>query len=193
MIGLAGADVTHSRSFDASEPSVAAVVASQDKTCTHFAAQVRMQGHRVEMIQACSPELDCYGDHEAASELASDFFLIAAGPEGHREAAHPELLQGRHEAQAREADLLPRRRERGAVQRGPALRDSAGTFSLLLHPGWLRGRMGKLMFFGSAAHGSLPRARRGLRGGLLPADHLRRCAEAPQHALLPSSRGPAVR
>lgn len=47
----AGADVTHSRSFDTSEPSVAAVVASMNKSCTRFSCAVRMQGHRVEIIQ----------------------------------------------------------------------------------------------------------------------------------------------
>ena len=47
----AGADVTHSRSFDTSEPSVAAVVGSINPSCTRYAAQIKLQGHRVEMVQ----------------------------------------------------------------------------------------------------------------------------------------------
>ena len=49
--GHAGADVTHSRSFDTSEPSVAAVVGSINPSCTRYAAQIKLQGHRVEMVQ----------------------------------------------------------------------------------------------------------------------------------------------
>lgn len=43
--------MTHSRSFDVSEPSVAAVVGSVNASCTRYSARVKMQGHRVEMIQ----------------------------------------------------------------------------------------------------------------------------------------------
>lgn len=50
----AGADVTHSRSFLKTEPSVAAVVASMDPNATTYACEVKMQGHRQEMIQVCT-------------------------------------------------------------------------------------------------------------------------------------------
>lgn len=48
---FAGADVTHSRSFDASEPSVAAVVGSLNRYGTKYSCRVKIQGHRQEMIQ----------------------------------------------------------------------------------------------------------------------------------------------
>jgi len=48
----AGADVTHPRGFNVTEPSVAAVVASMDGNTARYAARVRLQGHRVEIIQA---------------------------------------------------------------------------------------------------------------------------------------------
>lgn len=43
--------MTHSRSFDKSEPSVAAVVGSTDVNATTYACEVNLQGHRQEMIQ----------------------------------------------------------------------------------------------------------------------------------------------
>lgn len=46
-----GADVTHSRSFNKNEPSVAAVVASMDQYASTYACEVKMQGHRQEVIQ----------------------------------------------------------------------------------------------------------------------------------------------
>ncbi|CAD7705067.1 unnamed protein product [Ostreobium quekettii] len=45
-----GADVTHPTSFNESEPSVAAVVASMDRYVSHFASRVRVQKHRQEVI-----------------------------------------------------------------------------------------------------------------------------------------------
>ena len=48
---LAGADVTHSRSFDSSEPSVAAVVGSLNRSATRYSCRVKIQGYRQEMIQ----------------------------------------------------------------------------------------------------------------------------------------------
>lgn len=51
---LAGADVTHSRSFDSTEPSVAAVVGSLNRFATRYSCRVKIQGHRQEMIQVRS-------------------------------------------------------------------------------------------------------------------------------------------
>ena len=48
---LAGADVTHQQGFGDTSPSVVAVVASMDRFLTRFAADVFMQGPRVEIIQ----------------------------------------------------------------------------------------------------------------------------------------------
>ena len=44
--------MTHPRGFNVTEPSVAAVVASVDKATAKYAARIRLQGHRVEIIQA---------------------------------------------------------------------------------------------------------------------------------------------
>ena len=44
--------MTHPRGFDVTEPSVAAVVGSLDANTARYAARVRLQGHRVEIIQA---------------------------------------------------------------------------------------------------------------------------------------------
>ncbi len=44
--------MTHPRGFNVTEPSVAAVVASMDAHTARYAARVRLQGHRVEIIQA---------------------------------------------------------------------------------------------------------------------------------------------
>ena len=55
LMTWSGADVTHSRSYDKSEPSVAAVVASMDPNASTYACEVKMQGHRQEMIQVCIP------------------------------------------------------------------------------------------------------------------------------------------
>ena len=48
----AGADVTHPMGFSETEPSIAAVVGSLDRFCSRYAAEVLLQGHRVEIIQA---------------------------------------------------------------------------------------------------------------------------------------------
>ena len=48
----AGADVTHPRGFSVTEPSVAAVVGSLDSNTARYAARIRLQGHRIEIIQA---------------------------------------------------------------------------------------------------------------------------------------------
>ena len=44
--------MTHPRGFSVTEPSVAAVVGSLDSNTAQYAARVRLQGHRVEIIQA---------------------------------------------------------------------------------------------------------------------------------------------
>ena len=44
--------MTHPRGFNVTEPSVAAGVASMDANTARYAARVRLQGHRVEIIQA---------------------------------------------------------------------------------------------------------------------------------------------
>ncbi len=38
--------------FSETEPSIAAVVGSLDRYCSRYAAEVLLQGHRVEIIQA---------------------------------------------------------------------------------------------------------------------------------------------
>ena len=38
--------------FSETEPSIAAVVGSLDRFCSRYAAEVLLQGHRVEIIQA---------------------------------------------------------------------------------------------------------------------------------------------
>ena len=38
--------------FSETEPSIAAVVGSLDEHCTRYAAEVLLQGHRVEILQA---------------------------------------------------------------------------------------------------------------------------------------------
>ncbi|KAK9827384.1 hypothetical protein WJX81_005044 [Elliptochloris bilobata] len=48
---VCGADVTHPMGFSETEPSIAAVVASLDRYCSRYAAEVLLQGHRVEIIQ----------------------------------------------------------------------------------------------------------------------------------------------
>ena len=48
----AGADVTHPMGFSETEPSIVAVVGSLDRFCLRYAAEVLLQGHRVEIIQA---------------------------------------------------------------------------------------------------------------------------------------------
>jgi len=47
---IIGADVTHPAPGDSSRPSIAALVASMDSTCTKYAVDVRVQNHRQEMI-----------------------------------------------------------------------------------------------------------------------------------------------
>ena len=44
--------MTHPVSYNEAEPSVAAVVGSQNAICTAFSADVQLQGHRIEIIQA---------------------------------------------------------------------------------------------------------------------------------------------
>lgn len=46
-----GADVTHPPAGDNKKPSIAAVVGSQDAHPSRYAATVRVQAHRVEIIQ----------------------------------------------------------------------------------------------------------------------------------------------
>ena len=62
-----GADVTHPRGFNVSEPSVAAVVASMDGHTARYAARVRLQGHRVEIIQAWASMRVAAGNHVSSS------------------------------------------------------------------------------------------------------------------------------
>ena len=49
-----GADVTHPPAGDNKKPSIAAVVGSQDAHPSRYAATVRVQAHRVEIIQELS-------------------------------------------------------------------------------------------------------------------------------------------
>ena len=49
---ITGADVTHPRGFTVTEPSVAAVVGSLDSNTARYAARIRLQGHRIKIIQA---------------------------------------------------------------------------------------------------------------------------------------------
>lgn len=49
--GPAGADVTHPKSFNKTEPSIAAVVGSLDIRLGSYATRVCVQGHRLEIIQ----------------------------------------------------------------------------------------------------------------------------------------------
>ena len=49
-----GADVTHPPAGDNKKPSIAAVVGSQDAHPSRYAATVRVQGHRAEIIQDLS-------------------------------------------------------------------------------------------------------------------------------------------
>jgi len=49
-----GADVTHPSSSDGKKPSIAAVVGSMDAHPNRYAAIVRLQQHRQEIIQELS-------------------------------------------------------------------------------------------------------------------------------------------
>ena len=51
MNECAGADVSHSESFSEKEPSVAAVCGSLDQSVTRFTTHVRLQLHRMEIIE----------------------------------------------------------------------------------------------------------------------------------------------
>lgn len=45
--------------FSETEPSIAAVVGSLDRFCSRYAAEVLLQGHRVEIIQARMSKMGC--------------------------------------------------------------------------------------------------------------------------------------
>lgn len=61
-----GADVTHPTSFDSSEPSIASVVASYDRTLGRYASRTLAQAHRTEVIT---------GLKEAAKSLLTHFYF----------------------------------------------------------------------------------------------------------------------
>ncbi len=58
--------MTHPRGFSVTEPSVAAVVGSLDSNTARYAARIRLQGHRIEIIQARAFVLRCHFTQLAA-------------------------------------------------------------------------------------------------------------------------------
>lgn len=52
LLQPAGTGVTHPMGYNETEPSIAAVVGSMDAKCSRYSAEVQLQGHRVEIIQA---------------------------------------------------------------------------------------------------------------------------------------------
>jgi len=67
--------VTHPRGFSVTEPSVAAVVGSLDSNTARYAARIRLQGHRIEIIQARDVVPRCHSTQLAACMPQTGFHV----------------------------------------------------------------------------------------------------------------------
>ena len=76
--------MTHPRGFSVTEPSVAAVVGSLDSNTARYAARIRLQGHRIEIIQARA--VAC--DHVAPDWLQAGSQM---GPYGNQQRSSPSV------------------------------------------------------------------------------------------------------
>lgn len=95
-----GADVTHPPAGDNKKPSIAAVVGSMDAHPSRYAATVRVQQHRLEIIQELSSMVRyvvfvspvqslnflaaCYSNESVCRELLIMFYKSTGGYKPHR-------------------------------------------------------------------------------------------------------------
>ena len=76
QLASAGSDVTHMRSSQESEPSIAAVCGSLDENATRFASCTRLQSHGMEIIQvSLQCVMQCNPSIRRSLKLDSSFYV----------------------------------------------------------------------------------------------------------------------